>query len=200
MANEYSTGAVAIYVKTPKLGGAFLLGTSEQGPSRSTERSFKQMRNDLTSERTFDYVYAGGEEAVLSFVLTWWDDSVAQALEASPVSNNIGRSDIYDMGTMMGQEGKAAEIWYAFTFRGPGGPTVGSAPHTVERTTFRFQEGGRHYVQAVFWGPEQDETGTKERKKHMVFRAWKKMSIVGGVPTFTLFDFNMAGLPALAMG
>lgn len=199
MANEFATGAVAIYVKFPT-GSAIgttplLLGTSEQGPSRQTDRAFKNLQNDLTSQKPLDYIYAGGEEATLSFVLTWWNEAVARALEAAPISGLIGASNIFDQGTLMGQEGRALEVWYAWAFGGPG---ASLAPFGQARPSMPGQEGGRHYVQCLFWGPEQDETGTHERKKHMVFRAWKKFTIIGGIPTYTLFDINMSGLPALS--
>lgn len=187
MAQEYATGAVHIYVKMPSnnlLGGGIrYLGSSEQGPQRTTERTFKQVMNDLSSQRPFDYVYAGGEEAVLSFVLTRWNDGVAQALECAPFSGGFGYSTIFDQGSLMGQENLAVEIWYSFTFSG--------------RASMPGMEGGRHYVQALFWGPEQDETGSHERKKHMVFRAWKKFDAKVTPPRFTLFDTDMTGLPRI---
>lgn len=194
MATPYATGAVHIYVKLPPaapgLGGQTkYLGTSEQGPTRQTDRTFKQVMNDLSSQKPFDYIYAGGEEAILSFNLTRWNDNVAQALEAAPVSGGVGFSTIFDQGTVMGREGRALEIWYAYTF--------GGIPGSALRPSFVGQEGGRHYLQGLFWGPEQDELGTKERKKHMVFKCWKKFDVSQTPARFTLFDFNMAGLPAI---
>jgi hypothetical protein len=194
MAQEYATGAVWIFVKLPPnitglpisggtvpAGGSVqLLGTSEQGPARQTDRSWKQVMNDLSSQRAFDYVYAGGEEAVLSFVLTRWNENVAQALECAPVSGGMGYKTILDVGSLMGQEKLALEISYTFTFGG-----------LAPRGSMAGQEGGRHYVQALFWGPDQDETGTHERKKHMVFKAWSKYDPTQNPPRFTLFDFNV---------
>lgn len=193
MASEYATGAVHIYVKMPAtipvVGGSIkYLGTAEQGPERSTERTFKQVMNDLSSQRAFDYVYAGGEEAVLSFVLTRWNENVAQGLERAPVSGGFGFATIFDQGSLMGQENLAVEIWYGFSFH----MGLAGAP---ARPSMPGIEGGRHYVQALFWGPERDETGSHERKKHMVFRAWKKYDKTTSPPRFTLFDTNMAGLP-----
>lgn len=195
MANTYATGAVHIYVKFPANGQIFpntirYLGTSEQGPARQTDRTFKQVMNDLSSQKPFDYVYAGGEEAILSFTLTRWNDLTAQALERAPVSGGFGFSTILDQGTMMGREGYALEVYYAYTFGG-----LFARPN--QAVSFPGQEGGRHYLQCLFWGPEQDELGTKERKKHMVFKAWKRYDPSLSPPRFTLFDTNIAGLPAI---
>lgn len=191
MAQPYGTGAVHIFVRGPVQGQKtsvnspkLYLGTAEQAPQRQTDRTFKQVMNDLSSQKPFDYVYAGGEEAILSFTLTNWNEAVAQALECAPVSGGLGFSTIFDQGSLMGQEGLALEIWYLYTFGG-----VAARPSMVG------QEAGRHYVQALFWGPETDKTGTTERQKHMVFKCWKKWN--PSTKRFTLFDFDVSGLAAL---
>lgn len=194
MAQEWATGAVHIFVRGNVQGsknspGApiLYLGTAEQAPQRQTDRAFKQVMNDLKSQKPFDYVFAGGEEAVLSFVLTRWNEPVATMLEAAPVSGGIGVSTIFDHGSLMGQEQLALEIWYLYTFGGLGArPSMAGMPDIA----------GRHYLQALFWGPESDQIGSVERKKHMVFKCFSKFE-VSTIPRFTLFDFNMTGLPTI---
>lgn len=193
MAQEWATGAVHIYVrgnvkdsKNNPAAPILYLGTSEQGPQRQTDRNFKQVMNDLKSQKPFDYIFAGGSEAVLSFVLTRWNEPTATLLEQAPFSGGLGFETIFDIGSLMGQEGLALEIWYLYTF---GGLAV--------RQSMVGQEAGRHYHQALFWGPEQDTLGSTERKKHMVFKAWGKYRPDKNPPRFDLWDTNMAGLPAI---
>jgi hypothetical protein len=193
MAQEYATGAVHIFVKLGANAGGGgggvveYLGTAEQAPQRQTDRTFKQVMNDLSSQKPLDYVYAGGEEAVLSFVLTRWNEPIATALEAGPFSGGIGFATIFDQGSLMGQEDLALEVWYWYTFGG-----------LAARASMVGQEAGRHYVQALFWGPETDQVGSVERKKHMVFKAWKRFEPNATPMKFVLFDFDMTAL-SLAM-
>lgn len=179
MANEYCTGAIAIYVEprqnNKSLTGIKLLGTCETAPQRQTNRPYKQLRNDLSSDQAFDYVYAGGDEAVTSLILTWWNDDVALALERSPTNQALGQASLADMGALMGQEGFGWKLHIVHAFGG----IVPSRPSMVN------QESGRIYVQSIFWGPESDEGGSRERKKHMVFRSWKEFD--PSLKRFTLF-------------
>lgn len=180
MAAEYCTGAIAIYVEprvnNKALTGRRLLGTCETAPQRQTNRPYKQLRNDLSSDQAFDYVYAGGSEAVTSLVLTWWNDDVAQALERSPTNQNLGVESLSDMGSLMGQEGFGWRLHIVHAFGGI----------VAARQSMPFQESGRIYVQSIFWGPESDEGGSRERKKHMVFRSWKQWD--PQTLRFTLFE------------
>lgn len=169
MASEYCTGAIAIFVEPRRnnksLGSRRFLGTCETAPQRQTNRPYKQLRNDLSSDQAFDYVYAGGSEAVTSLILTYWNEDVAQALERSPTNENLGSENLGDMGALMGQEGFGWKLHIVHAF---GGIIAGRA------ASMPFQESGRIYVQSIFWGPESDEGGSRERKKHMVFRSWKE--------------------------
>lgn len=193
MAQEFATGAVHIYVRGNVAGAKNnpsasikYLGTAEQGPQLQTDRTYKQVMNDLSSQKPFDYVYAGGEEAILSFVLTRWNEPVATLLEAAPFSGGVGFSTIFDQGSLIGQEELALEIWYVYTFGG-----------LAARASMAGQEAGRHYWQAIFWGPDQHTLGTQERKKHMVFKAWKYFDVSQNPPRFTLWDADVSGLPSL---
>lgn len=193
MAQEFATGGVHIFVrgnvkdsKNNPAAPILYLGTSEQAPQLQTDRNFKQVMNDLKSQKAFDYVFAGGAEAVLSFTLTRWNEPAATLLEQSPFSGGLGFETIFDIGSLMGQEGLALEIWYLYTFGG-----------LAARPSMVGQEGGRHYLQALFWGPDNHTLGSTERKKHMVFKAWGKYAPTKNPPRFDLFDFNLAGLPAI---
>lgn len=187
MANEFCTGAMHIYVAPMKynklLNGINYLGTCESFPQRTTERSFKSLRNDLTSERSLDYVYAGGSEAVINLTLTRWDETVRLQFERAPVSGLLGADSRDDIGSLMGQEELGWMLYLVHQFGG-----IGPA-----RPSMVGKENGRRYIQCVFWGPEQDETGTREEKQHMVFRAWKKYNTKTG--QFVLWDYNIAGVP-----
>lgn len=192
MAQEFATGGVHIFVRGNANGGnkptapILYLGTAEQAPALQTDRTYKQVMNDLKSQKAFDYVYAGGEEAILSFNLTRWNEPAATMLEQAPVSGGIGFSTIFDQGALIGQEGLALEIWYLYTFGG-----------LAARAAFARQEPGRHYVQALFWGPDQHTLGSMERKKHMVFRAWGAYDPSANPPRFDLWDTDMSGLPPI---
>jgi len=194
MAQEWATGGVHIFVRgntsnggNKKTAPILYLGTAEQAPSIQTDRTFKQVMNDLSSQKPFDYVYAGGSEAILSFVLTRYEEPAATLLEQAPISGGLGFETIFDQGSIMGQEGLTLDIWYLYTFGG-----LAASP------SMTGQEAGRHYVQALFWGPDTHSLGTQERKKHFVFKCFKKYDPTQNPPRFTLWDTNMQGLPPLA--
>ena len=101
---------------------------------------------------------------------------VAQALERSPTNQNLGVESLSDMGSLMGQEGFGWRLHIVHAFGGI----------VAARQSMPFQESGRIYVQSIFWGPESDEGGSRERKKHMVFRSWKQWD--PSTLRFTLFE------------
>lgn len=192
MANEFCTGAVHIYVQ--QMGGQpttstaiGYLGTCENFPERQTERSYKNLQNDLSSQRAFDYVYAGGSEAVVSLVLTRWNESVALTLERAPVSGLVGADHLNDIGSLMFQEKLGWRLLLVNQF----GTGVAGG---IARPTMVGQENGRRYVASLFWGPERFESGTKEAKKHMVFRCGRLYD--PATQKFTLWDGNISGVPA----
>lgn len=192
----YCTGAVYIYVG---IGGGktapLFLGTCESMPDKSTDRKFKPVMNDLTSQTPMDYIYAGGEEATISIVLTRWDELVATALENQP---NAGRPNALGLtapngslneagiGSVMGQEEFAFPVWLRYQFGGL----------SPARPTMVGMETGRRYANCILFGPDRDETGSKERKKHYIFKAFKKIvSFTAQGPLYCLWDSNMGGLP-----
>jgi hypothetical protein len=176
---------------------AFWLGSMEGRPERRTDRSWKNVQNDLASQTPFDFVYAGGEMALMSFMFTKFSNTTAIWLEqmASSMGGALGvangRIPLNAIGALAGQEGFAIQLWYAYQFGG-----ISNA-----RPSMPDQEGGYHYYQCISRGPDVDRDGSVERARQFIFQAWPKYypsgqnGFTGGGGGYVLFDNNVTGLP-----
>jgi hypothetical protein len=197
MANPFCTGAAHIFAAVGVSGtdrSPQYLGTTETIPAMDHVRAWDAVMNDISGSRDpLDYIYEGNGEALMSFVLTRWNQAVLNRIRTmpSPFTTNIpGLETANDIGALMGYEGHAYQVWIMWQF----GAALANKPG------YSQMEPGRMYHQTISWGPDRTEGGTRAKKEHVIFRAFRK--VVAGVnPTvFTLYSTNptdFAALPVL---
>ena len=185
-AQPYATGAVHVFVRALVSGPITYFGTCESMPQDSRNNEYEMLMNDISGSKVPLDLAWEAQSAQIGLVMTRWDEVVAQTLTSAPISVVDGSWPWESVGTLMGLEGFYTEIWLTYTF---GGALANKAAYTGNGLT-----SGRHYLQAVLWSPQTDETGTKPMKRHFMFYAWPKLVIGGTKPRFTLYDTNMTGI------
>ncbi len=160
MAQSYTTGCVHIYVGLGLASPAYL-GTSEGFPMVDTQREWDAVMNDISgSKLPFDYVYEG-EQAIISTVLTRWNQAVLDVIDTQPnVAGVLGVNSATDTGSMMAQEGLTFQLWLRYGFGA--------------KAAYLGQGLGKHYPQVILLGPDRTESGSRPRKEHRIFQAWRR--------------------------
>lgn len=182
----YATGSVAVFVGR-SISDALCLGYCEGYPKESHQPSYKMLKNDVSgTENPLDVSFQG-ITAQVSCVLTDWDDAVYQRLQGFP---NFGISSpgswlFSDVGTLMGLEKMAVQVWCQYLFS----DTAGGGFHPVYTTL----PPGYHYLKCVPWSPMEWETGTSPMKRHVQFFCWSVADFTER--QFNLYDNDMSGLP-----
>ncbi len=192
MAQPFCTGAVHAYADTGAPGSRtpLYLGTTESFPGIDTSRNWDSVMNDISgSKDPLDYIYEGQGQAVISLVLTRFNQNVLNAIRQVPgPGNTLGLDTLATVGSLAGFEGWAFRFWLLYSF--------GSAGFGA-KAAFSTMEPGKYYPQTILWGPERTEGGTRAKKEHLILMAWKKYNPQTG--TFQLFSEasgDFAGLPA----
>lgn len=190
MAIPYVTGPVHIYVGT---GGApprnpaspgtpVYLGSAEVAPRIRLNPQWVPVNNDAAGARLpYDVIWSG-EDGTISGALTVWNWAVYAACRRRPNNaGTIGFNAVGDVGTLMVTEGMAYPLWLHFPyftkFSGAGMPA------------------GRRFLACWLLGPDEEEPGTGVNRVHFTFQAHRWYDPSTG--TFTLYDENMSGIPAV---
>jgi hypothetical protein len=193
MAQQYVTGPCSIFVDTGSISGTtppLFLGHSERGPRIQIRPQFSMTYVDLGGQKVpFDAVY-DGEDAIVSADLTRWNEDVYTALAIkSGVSGNANRGldEPGDIGTLMVYEGAATQLWLKF-------------PYSAKASMITMPDGYR-FVAAILQTDDLPELGTKARKISLVWHCMRRfdpeVTNETGQGSFTLFDHDMTGLPAI---
>jgi len=111
-----------------------------------------------------------GESAQISLVMTRWDETIAQQMEAKPNGflRTPGTWEANDVGTLIGMEGMAWGLWLLYTF----GASFADKDKYVRDGGMQR---GRFYPQCIVWAPETETIGSRPMKRHFVFFAWPKI-------------------------
>lgn len=188
MANvqQQATGAVHIYVRPPGGSQPLYFGTSESFPKDTRNPEYEPVMNDISGSKVpLDFAWEG-ESAIISLVMTRVEQSIVELMQARPHSAGAlpGSWALNDVGSLMSLEGLTWQIWLAYTF----GAALGNKAAYVNQG----MRAGRHYVQAIIWAPQDDETGTKPMKQHFLLYAWPKLNMT--TRRFVLYDYDFTGV------
>src|SRR4051812_7347205 len=115
MAQPYSRGPVDIFVGTGLSHTPTFLGHATKGPRIRIRRFYRDMFNDLGGDLVpFDRA-RGSQMAVVSVVLTRWNEAVLQAAQDTAGGASVpGTEDPGDVGALMLTEGLAQPLWLRF--------------------------------------------------------------------------------------
>ncbi len=174
MAQPYCTGAVFVFIGVTT-DSAQYLGTCENFPTRSTKRNWDAVMNDVSgSKEPFDFAFEG-QSALIGCVLTRWNESVLRFLDAqpNPITNTAGVESVLDQGALMATEGNTFHLWLLYAF-------------ATKAVAYPLQGAGKHYPQCILFGPDETESGSRPKKEHRMFYAWRQYDPAAG--TFTLYD------------
>lgn len=191
MAKMYSSGPALMYISTP-VGYSFL-GSAESAPDIELTGEFEPVYSDIAGSRLpMDRIFEG-EEAVISAVLTWWDESTLNAINTfgAALGSVDGRSFFHDTGTIMGQEGANFEFFVRFPF--------------AAKPAYSDMPAGYHFLSAMRIGGFRIEPGTKVNKRHLIIKAQRKLNPAIGAPglnteIFRLYDFDMSAVANIPIG
>src|SRR5882672_1487091 len=175
MANQFSTGAVHVFIASPyyNAGSPLYFGTTESMPDDRRQPEYEMLMNDLSGSKVPLDMAWEGESAQISLVMTRWTESVAQGLETKPIPgvSVSGQWTWNDMGALAAYEGNYLRLWLVYTF---GAALANKAAYVQGGAGLRA---GRYYPQCVVWAPETEETGTKPMKRHFLFFAWPAIDV-----------------------
>jgi hypothetical protein len=185
----WTTGGALIYVSQANIGGgsAAYLGTARIKPYIELVPEWSLFYSDETGrkvprDKSFDM-----EHAWITAEMNRIDESVYENLTVekyagSEAGQKPGQYGYDAMGTMVIAEEDFSELWMVF-------------PYSA-LTSYAGQPAGYHFPSVVFTGPEKfTDLGVTDRAIAMT---WHALPLPGtpGNPKWTLYDFNVSGLPA----
>lgn len=191
MAKMYSSGPALIY--TNATGTPAFLGTCESAPDIELTGEFEPIFNDLSGTRLpMDRIWEG-EEGLMNFVMTYWNE-----IQTVPIMATLafgagaaipGTSLLGDIGTIMGQEEMTFETWIKFPFSA--------------KTAYSDMPAGYHFHSCLPIGPKKITPGTGVNKKQLIIKAQRKKAAVApsGLTSsiFELYDFDMTAVAGLTI-
>lgn len=181
MAQPYVTGPAHIFIGVGPRGAPLYLGTSEGEPEIALLPEYDQIMNDISgSRKPMDRQFMG-EEAMISAVLTRYNEIVLAAAQARVRGTIRGAEPFGSIGALMGGEGNAFPLWLVFPYVVKPAMAAGGMP------------AGYRFVQC-FDESDRMPVGTRARRVHVQFHAQRFLTIAGG-GTGLLYDHNVAGLP-----
>lgn len=197
MAQLYVTGPAHFYVGSVSPSGGVLsalyLGTCEREPEPcEIAPEWEPEWNAIGGSKIpFDVSYQG-EQAFIGADLNRFNEGVYLALAARPGTGSPpGTNAPGDRGTLLLTEGLAVAVWMVFPFGG-GLPGFAGKPVQIGGGLF----GGYRFPACYVKGPDKlGRLSTRSRKTFVLFHAlstWNPATM-----TFTCYDFNLAGLPAI---
>lgn len=164
MAQQYSTGVVAIYVSTAGTAAAQtpeLLGTAESYPRMEVQTEHGTVQTDLTGPGVpLDRSFAG-QRATTGITLTWWSEIVFRKLEKMPSpfsSQAAGQYLVADVGAMLLIENLCFTVWLRYLF------TTGAV-----KPAYAALPQGYRFPYSHLLGGWSAETGSKPMKRSLTF-------------------------------
>lgn len=163
---------------------AAFLGTGERAPAVIAQRNYTPIYSDDTGKLVpYDRIWEG-EEHLVSVVLTRWNEGVYRALAALPRPIGVpGGDSPLDRGSLMVADGLACPLYLRFGHAGKPLALAGGLP------------AGVRYYAAMLDGQDRYEPGTSVNRRHLTFYCANVYSRNNG--NIGLFDYNVAGLPAV---
>jgi len=190
MAQPYVTGPCSLWAGVGSGGSPVFLGHAERSPSIQVRPSFSPVFNDIAGQRVpMDYIY-DGEEGMVSVDLTRYNEVVYAALAARPnPGGSRGVNVPGDIGTLVGIEGMAFQLWLNFPYAAKAAMAFGAMP------------AGYHFYAAFLEGPDGlDGLGTTNRRLRLNFHCIRAL-ISGennlGQGVFLLYDHDMTAVDRL---
>lgn len=173
------SGPAGFYVTTAS--GYNFLGTAETRPRILYRRIFEPVYNDVGGSIPFDMQYMGQDALVIADI-NKIDQAVLQELQTLPdMGGTFGVEAFGSMGSLMIQEGLAADLTLVFPY-GQGGeaakPGTGLPP-------------GMTFPQAWLLGPDDQQIGTVHEKVRVIFQCLRTYDEGSG--SFTLFTPTGSG-------
>lgn len=193
MQKMYSTGPALMYVRTIAEGTRFV-GTAESAPNLFITRAYEPIYNDLAGSMLPMDRMVEGHEALVSAVLTRWDEDVLDFMATlTTFDPDVGSTALGTVGTIMGQEDQTFEFWIKFPFFAK--TAYSSAPGAMKP--------GYHFFASMMVGREEIGVGTKANRRHIMIQCQRQL-VSGASPTnmdsriFDLYDTDMSdvnGIP-----
>ncbi len=190
MAISYVCGPVSIWVGIGSGGTPVFLGHAERTPSIQIRPQFSPVFSDLAGQRVpLDYLY-DGEEAMVSVDLTRYNEAVYAGIASRPVPNlTRGLDSPGEIGTLIGLEGMAFQLWLNFPYSTKAVFTANAMP------------AGYHFWQTFLEGPDGlDGLGTTNRRLRLNFHCMRYLgpeTNAFGAGRFTLYDHDMSAVASL---
>lgn len=192
----YSTGSSYLYIAFGGRGntrGPYFFGTCEGYPKHERRMDWMQLMNDTSGRKKPMDMSFQGYDATISLDMTVWDDGIAQMLEQLPDMSGLtgtatpGSYFFSDVGTLMGFEQCACQLWIAYGNTAGIGGQAPKAAYTGGKLP-----GGYRYYQCLPFAPITAEEGAQGEIKSVNFYAWPVANWQATPqPMCTLFDNNM---------
>ena len=191
MAQLYTTGPAHFY--TGPITAPAYLGTCEESPEIDLIAIERDVQNSLGGVGVpFDKAYQG-EMGMITCVLNRYNEAVYQTLATRPRTfqgGTPGTNTAGDIGSLMLQEGLAFSTWILFTFG-----ANGYAPKPAMNGPNGIVPGYRFFATMLLGPNRQRNMGTTPKKLVLTIGALRVFN--PALQTFSLYDWNVAGLPPI---
>jgi hypothetical protein len=194
----YVTGPANFFVGVINAspGSALYLGTAEIEPSIEIRPFEEEVFNDLGGNRVAFDTSDQGQDAFIVYELSRWVEPVVQAVVTLPApgsavsgspTNQRGTYPPGGMGTLAMTEGQAITLFIQF-------PYVAKLAYTLMNPGYRFPV-------CKLMTEDYSRLGTRARRITLGWHARRTfdttVSNAYGTGQMVLYDFNVAGLPAI---
>lgn len=205
-AQSFSTGPVDAWVGIGSLNPTpgvptepVFLGHSEDGFRVQVRPQWENQYQDVAGSKTpFDRIYLGSD-AIITGVLSRWDEKVYAALGAyvDPSGAYFGQGAVRgtdafdDRGTLALAEGAAFEVWFRYPRSSVPGALGGGILGLVA-DFLRVLPKGYHFLNCTMEGPDDLRPGAKPYKIGLALYALSEYTPITG--TFVLYDHDMSAI------
>ena len=203
----WTTGPAFLFTDVGK--GIVFLGTAQSAPEIEVTPSFTPIMNDMSGQRLPMDRHYDGTEAIITAIFTRWNYAALLTMYSRPMplallgpgSAAPGFNTIFDMGTIMGQEGMTYPLWVWF----PKAPAAAGGAN--QSNAYATMSPGYRFWSTIMIGPERISPGTKAMTQSVVIQAQRAFTTLtnpgagnvydgGNGALFKLYDFDMTGISA----
>jgi hypothetical protein len=184
--------------------GIVFLGTAQSAPEIEVTPSFTPIMNDMSGQRLPMDRHYDGTEAIITAIFTRWNFSALMSMFNRPFATALqgaGTNSIFDMGTIMGQEGATYPLWVWF----PKAPVAAGGANPAN--AYATMVPGYRFWSTLMIGPERISPGTKALTQSVVIQAQRAFTTFtdpvpgniydgGSGAAFKLYDHDMTGISA----
>ena len=181
-------GPCLLFTQAIPGAGPSFLGTTEVAPSIVFDYQYADFVNALAGVKLPMDQVAQGDSAIVVADVNRWDEVVLEGLMLNVVnpvtSNKIGTESAQTRGTLMIGERQARTLWMVFPYANK--PVYAGV----------MPQGYRFFSTWLISPMKKENLNTTPMINRLIFRCLAPYNPALG--TFTLYDFNVSGMPAIS--